>query len=157
MQRITPFLWFDDKAEEAMNFYVSIFKDSKTVTVTRYGEGGPGPKGTVMTATFQLDGQEFMALNGGPHFKFTEAISLFVNCETQDEVDEFWEKLSEGGEESRCGWLKDKYGLSWQIVPSVLGEMLQDKDPEKSKRVMEAMLQMDKIDIKTLKQAYERQ
>ena len=157
MQKITPFLWFDDKAEEAMNFYVSIFKNSKIVSVTRYGEGGPGPKGTVMTATFQLDGQEFMALNGGPHFKFTEAISFFVNCETQEEVDEFWEKLSEGGEKSRCGWLKDKYGLSWQIVPTVLGEMLQDKDAEKSKRVMKAMLQMDKIDIKTLKQAYERQ
>jgi predicted 3-demethylubiquinone-9 3-methyltransferase (glyoxalase superfamily) len=157
MQKITPFLWFDSKAEEAMNFYISIFKDSKIVSVTRYGEGGPGPKGTVMTATFQLDGQEFMALNGGPHFKFTEAISFFVNCETQQEVDELWEKLSEGGEKSRCGWLKDKYGLSWQIVPSVLGEMLRDKDAEKSKRVMMAMLQMDKIDIKALKQAYEQQ
>ena len=157
MQKITPFLWFDDKAEEAMNFYVSVFKNSKIVSVRRYGEGGPGPKGTVMTGTFQLDGQEFMALNGGPHFRFTEAISLFVNCETQDEVDEFWEKLSEGGEKSRCGWLKDKYGLSWQIIPSVLGEMLQDKDAEKSRKVMEAMLQMDKIDIKTLKQAYDQE
>jgi predicted 3-demethylubiquinone-9 3-methyltransferase (glyoxalase superfamily) len=157
MQKIAPFLWFDDKAEEAMNFYVSIFKNSKIVSVTRYGVGGPGPQGTVMTARFQLDGQEFMALNGGPHFKFTEAISLFVNCETQQEVDELWEKLSEGGQKSRCGWLKDKYGLSWQIVPSVLGEMLRDKDAEKSKRVMMAMLQMDKIDIGTLKQAYEQQ
>ncbi len=157
MQKITPFLWFDNNAQEAMNFYVSIFKNSKIVSVSRYGEAGPGPKGTLMTATFQLEGQEFMALNGGPHFKFTEAISLFVNCETQEEVDEFWEKLSEGGVESRCGWLKDKYGLSWQIVPTVLGEMMQDKDPENSKRVMEAMLQMDKIDIKALKQAYEQQ
>ena len=157
MQKITPFLWFDNNAEQAMNFYVSIFKNSKVVSVSRYGETGPGPKGTLMTATFQLEGQEFMALNGGPHFKFTEAISLFVNCETQEEVDEFWEKLSEGGVESRCGWLKDKYGLSWQIVPTVLGEMMQDKDPENSKRVMEAMLQMDKIDIKALKQAYEQQ
>jgi len=126
------------------------------VSVARYGEAGPGPKGTVMTGTFQLDGQEFMALNGGPHFKFTEAISLFVNCETQEEVDELWEKLSEGGEEGQCGWLKDKYGLSWQIVPSVLGKMLQDKDPEKSQRVMKAMLQMHKIDIERLKQAYDR-
>jgi len=154
MQKITPFLWFDGKAEEAMNFYISIFRNSKIGSVTRYGEAGPGPKGTVMTATFQLDGQEFIALNGGPHFKFTEAISFLVNCETQEEVDELWVKLSEGGEKGRCGWLKDKYGLSWQIVPTVLGEILKDKDPEKSKRVMEAMLQMDKIDIKSLKQAY---
>jgi len=154
--KITPFLWFDNQAEEAMNFYTSIFKNSKIGNVTRYGEGGPGPKGTVITATFQLDGQEFMALNGGPQFTFTEAISFFVNCETQQEVDELWEKLSEGGEKSRCGWLKDKYGLSWQIVPTALGEMLNDKDPEKSKRVMMAMLKMDKIDIKTLKQAYEQ-
>ena len=155
MQKITPFLWFDDKAEEAMNFYTSIFKNSKIGRVSRYGEAGPGPKGTVMTATFQLDGQAFMALNGGPQFKFTEAVSFFVNCETQEEVDELWEKLSQGGEKSRCGWLKDKYGLSWQIIPSALGQMLQDKDAEKSMRVMNAMLQMDKIDIKTLKQAYE--
>jgi predicted 3-demethylubiquinone-9 3-methyltransferase (glyoxalase superfamily) len=155
MQRITTFLWFDDNAEEAMNFYLSVFRNSKVVGVSRYGEAGPGPKGSVMVATFQLDGQEFMALNGGPHFKFTEAISLLVNCETQEEVDRFWEKLSDGGEKSQCGWLKDKYGLSWQIVPTVLGEMMQDKDPEKTKRVMEAMLQMDKLDIKTLKQAYE--
>ena len=156
MQKITPFLWFDDKAEEAMNFYISIFRNSKIVSVTRYGEAGPGPKGRVMTATFQLDGQEFIALNGGSQFKFTEAISFVVNCETQEEVDEFWEKLSERGEKSRCGWLKDIYGVSWQVVPSALGEMLQDKDPEKSKRVIKAMLQMDKIDIKTLKQAYEQ-
>ena len=155
MQKITPFLWFDDDAEEAMRFYVSIFKNSKVVSVSRYGDEGPGPKGAVMTATFQLDGQEFIALNGGPHFKFTEAISFFVSCKTQEEVDELWEKLSEGGEKGRCGWLKDKYGLSWQIVPTVLGEMLRDEDPEKSRRVMKAMLQMDKIDIKTLKQAYE--
>jgi predicted 3-demethylubiquinone-9 3-methyltransferase (glyoxalase superfamily) len=155
MQKITPFLWFDNKAEEAMNFYVSVFKNSKVGRVTRYGEAGPGPKGTVMSATFQLDGQDFLALNGGPHFTFTPAISFFVNCETQQEVDELWEKLSEGGKKDRCGWLKDKYGLSWQIIPSVLGRLLQDKDPEKSKRVMQAMLQMDKIDIERLKQAYE--
>ena len=157
MQKITPFLWFNDNAEEAMNFYISIFKDSNVLSVARYGEAGPSPKGTVMTAKFQLDGQEFVALNGGPHFKFTEAISLVVNCGTQEEVDEFWEKLSEGGEKSRCGWLKDKYGLSWQIVPTVLAELFQDNDAEKSKRVMEAMLQMDKLDIKTLKQAYQGQ
>lgn len=157
MQKITPFLWFDGKAEEAMNFYVSIFRNSEIANVVRYGEAGPGPKGMVMTGTFQLDGQEFVALNGGPQFKFTEAISFWVRCETQEEIDEMWEKLSAGGEKGRCGWLKDKYGLSRQIVPPVLGEMLQDKDPEKSKRVMMAMLQMDKIDIKTLKQAYERQ
>jgi len=148
MQKITPFLWFDSKAEEAMNFYLSIFKNSKVGRVTRYGEGGPGPKGTVMSATFQLEGQEFMALNGGPQFTFTPAISFFVNCE-------LWQKLSEGGKKDRCGWLKDKYGLSWQIIPSALGKMLGDKDPEKSKRVMEAMLQMDKIDIKRLQEAYE--
>ncbi len=157
MQKITPFLWFDDKAEEAMNFYVSIFKNSKVLSVTRYGEVGPGPKGTVMTASFQLDGQEFIALNAGPRFKFTEAISFVVNCKTQEEIDEFWEKLSEGGEKSRCGWLKDKYGLSWQVVPTVLGELYGDKDPEKSNRVMQAMLQMDKFDIKTLQQAYDQQ
>ena len=157
MQKITPFLWFDGKAEEAMNFYTSIFKNSKIGRITRYGDAGPGPKGAVMSATFQLDGQEFMALNGGPQFKFTEAISFFVNCETQEEVDELWEKLSEGGQKSRCGWLKDKYGLSWQIIPSALGKMLGDKDPEKSQRVMKAILQMDKIDIKRLEQAYKQQ
>jgi len=156
MQKITPFLWFDDKAEEAMNFYLSIFKNSKRGRISRYGEAGPGPKGAVMVVTFQLDGQEFMALNGGPHFKFTEAISLLVNCETQDEVDALWEKLSEGGAKGQCGWLKDKYGLSWQIVPTALGEMMSDPDPEKSKRVMNAMLQMKKLDINILKQAYEQ-
>ena len=156
MKKITPFLWFDGKAEEAMNFYVSIFKNSKIGSVTRYGEAGPGPKGTVMSATFQLDGQDFFALNGGPHFTFSPAVSFFVNCETQQEVDELWEKLSEGGEKQRCGWLKDKYGLSWQIIPSALSEMLHDKDAAKSGRVMKAMLQMDKIDIKGLKQAYDQ-
>jgi predicted 3-demethylubiquinone-9 3-methyltransferase (glyoxalase superfamily) len=155
MQKITPFLWFDDNAEEAMNFYVSVFKNSKIGRVTRYGETGPGPKGKVMTGTFELRGQEFMALNGGPQFKFTEAISFFVNCETQEEVDELWEKLSKGGEKGRCGWLKDKFGLSWQIVPTALGKMLSDADPAKSQRVMKAMLQMDKIDIARLKQAYD--
>jgi predicted 3-demethylubiquinone-9 3-methyltransferase (glyoxalase superfamily) len=154
MQKITPFLWFNDKAEEAANFYVSIFKNSKIGTITRFGEGGPAPKGTVMTVTFQLDGQEFFALNGGPLFTFTEAISLFVNCETQQEVDELWEKLSAGGEKSRCGWLKDKYGLSWQIIPSVLNKMLQDRGAGNSKKVWEAMFKMDKIDIKTLQEAY---
>jgi predicted 3-demethylubiquinone-9 3-methyltransferase (glyoxalase superfamily) len=156
MQKITPFLWFDNNAEEAVNFYVSIFKNSQVLNVARYGESGPGPSGTVMTITFQLEGQEFIALNGGPQFTFTEAISFSVNCDTQDEVDDFWEKLSEGGEKSRCGWLKDKYGLSWQVTPVILGEMLQDKDPERSKRVMEAMLQMDKIDIQALRKAYEQ-
>jgi predicted 3-demethylubiquinone-9 3-methyltransferase (glyoxalase superfamily) len=156
MQKITPFLWFDGKAEEAMNFYVSIFKNSKVVRVTRYGEAGPGPKGTVMSATFQLEGQDFYALNGGPQYSFTPAISFFVSCETQQEVDELWEKLSAGGRKDRCGWLQDKYGLSWQIIPSVLGKLLQDKDPEKAKRVMQAMLQMSKIDIKGLQQAYDR-
>ena len=155
MKKITPFLWFDNNAEEAMHFYVSIFKNSEVLSVTRYGEAGPGPSGSVMTATFQLDGLELIALNGGPHFKFTEAISLSVNCETQEEVDELWEKLSEGGETGRCGWLKDKFGLSWQVNPRVLGELLGDKDPEKAKRVMAAMLQMDKIDIDTLRKAYE--
>jgi predicted 3-demethylubiquinone-9 3-methyltransferase (glyoxalase superfamily) len=154
MQKITPFLWFDDKAEEAMNFYTSIFKNSKIGSVSRYGEAGPGQAGTVMSAAFELDGQEFMALNGGPHFTFTPAISFFVHCETQAEVDELWDRLSEGGEEGQCGWLMDKYGLSWQIVPSVLGELLGDKDPEKSQRVMHAMLQMKKIDIAQLKLAY---
>jgi predicted 3-demethylubiquinone-9 3-methyltransferase (glyoxalase superfamily) len=148
MQKITPFLWFDNQAEEAMNFYVSVFNNSKILSVT------PGPNGTVMTATFELNGQEFFALNGGPLFKFTEAISFFVDCKTQEEVDELWEKLSEGGEKGQCGWLKDKYGLSWQIVPTVLGELLGDKDPEKANRVMQAMLKMGKIDVKMLQQAY---
>lgn len=156
MQKITPFLWFDGKADEAMNFYVSIFKNSKVVSISRYGEAGPGTKGSVMGATFELDGQRFFALNGGPEFNFTPAISFFVNCETQREVDELWEKLSAGGEKQRCGWLKDKYGLSWQIVPTVLGELLQDNDPAKSQRTMKAMLQMDKLDIQRLKDAHDR-
>jgi predicted 3-demethylubiquinone-9 3-methyltransferase (glyoxalase superfamily) len=155
MQKIRPFLWFDNQAEEAMNFYVSIFKNSKVGKVSRYGDAGPGPKGTVMSATFQLEGQEFMALNGGPLFHFTEAISFFVDCKTQEEVDDLWGKLTAGGQPSRCGWLKDKFGLSWQIIPSALMEMLQDKDPQKSNRVMQAMLQMSKIDIAGLKRAYE--
>lgn len=161
MQKITPFLWFDDKAEEAVNFYTSIFKNSKITGAARYDEAGAQasgrPAGSVMTMTFQLAGQDFMALNGGPVFKFTEALSLLVDCQTQAEVDELWEKLSAGGEPGRCGWLKDKYGVSWQIVPTALGQMLQDKDHEKAKRVMQAMLQMDKIDIAGLKQAYEQQ
>jgi predicted 3-demethylubiquinone-9 3-methyltransferase (glyoxalase superfamily) len=155
-QKILPFLWFDNQAEEAARFYTSIFKGSEIGSISRYGDEGPGPAGTAMTVTFRLDGQEFMALNGGPEFKFTEAISFFVNCETQEEVDELWEKLSAGGQEGQCGWLKDRYGLSWQIVPTALGEMLQDRDPERAKRVMSAMLQMNKIDIRTLKQAYEQ-
>lgn len=153
MQKITPFLWFDTQAEAAMHFYVSIFKNSKIGNISRYGDAGPGPKGSVMTASFELDGQPFTALNGGPHFKFSEAVSLYVNCETQAEVDELWEKLSEGGEKSQCGWLKDKFGLSWQIVPSTLAELMSDPDPRKSKRVMEAMLQMSKLDIAKLKEA----
>lgn len=157
MQKIKTFLWFDNQAEEAVKFYTSIFKNSKIETISRYGDAGPGPKGTVMVATFQLEGQEFMALNGGPYFKFTEAISLLVNCETQQEIDEYWEKLSEGGQESQCGWLKDKYGLSWQIVPTALGKLLTDPDGEKSQRVMKAMLQMSKIDLNRLQQAYQQQ
>ncbi len=155
MQKITPFLWFDSNAEEAMNFSVSIFKNSKIVSVKRYGEAGPGPKGAVMGATFELDGQQFHALNGGPIFAFTPAISLFVSCETQQEVDDLWERLSAGGEKQRCGWLKDKFGLSWQIVPSILGDLLGSKDAEKSSRAMKAMLQMDKLDIEGLKRAYD--
>ena len=155
-QKITTFLWFDGNAEQAANHYTSIFKSSKILSVTRHGEGGPAPKGTVMTVNFELEGQEFIALNGGPHFKFTEAISLLVNCDTQKEVDELWSKLTAGGEEGQCGWLKDKFGLSWQIIPSVLLKMMADKDAEKSKRVMEAMLQMSKIDINKLRQAYEQ-
>jgi predicted 3-demethylubiquinone-9 3-methyltransferase (glyoxalase superfamily) len=150
MEKITPFLWFDGNAEEAMNFYSSIFKKSKVHRVTRFG-----PEQKMMSATFELEGQHFMALNGGPMFRFTEAISLFVNCEIQEEVDEFWEKLSAGGQKSRCGWLKDKYGLSWQIIPSALGRLMGDKDPRKAKSVMEAMLTMDKIDIQRLQQAYD--
>ncbi len=156
MQKIRTFLWFDDKAEEAMHFYVSIFKHSKAGRVSRYGDAGPGPKGSAMTVTFELEGQEFMALNGGPHFKFSPAISLFVDCENQQEVDDLWAKLSAGGKTDRCGWLTDKYGLSWQIIPRALGEMLSDPDPAKSQRVMKAMLQMDKIDVPRLKQAFEQ-
>jgi predicted 3-demethylubiquinone-9 3-methyltransferase (glyoxalase superfamily) len=159
MQKITPFLWFDNKAEEAAKFYVSIFRNSKIGDISRYGDAGAEvsgrPKGTVMVVTFQLDGQEFLALNGGPQFKFTEAISLVVSCDTQQEIDGLWEKLSEGGAKNQCGWLKDKYGLSWQIVPTVLGKLMQDKDAEKANRVTKAMLQMHKIDIKLLKQAYD--
>jgi predicted 3-demethylubiquinone-9 3-methyltransferase (glyoxalase superfamily) len=156
MKEITPFLWFDENAEEAMNFYTSIFPDSTVLDVTRYGEAGPGTPGTVMSATFRLRGQEFMALNGGPEFTFTEAISFFVGCETQGEVDELWEKLSEGGEQQQCGWIKDRYGLSWQVVPIRLGELLSDPDPARSERVMAAMLKMGKIDIEGLQQAYDQ-
>lgn len=156
MQKITPFLWFDHQAEEAMNFYVSIFKNSRIISLTRYGEGGPGPAGEVMTGTFELEGQEFMALNGGPDHQFSEAISFFVDCKTQEEVDELWNKLTQDGEEGPCGWLKDKFGVSWQIIPTVLGELLGDPDPAKSQRVMQAMLQMKKIDIKTLQEAHEQ-
>ena len=156
MQKITPFLWFDNQAEEAMDFYTSVFKNSRVLNLSRYGEGGPGPKGSVMTATFEINGQELTALNGGPaHFGFTEAISFFVNCESQEEVDYLWEKLTQGGEPGPCGWLKDKYGLSWQIVPAALGEMLGDKDPVKSQRVMQAMLKMSKLDVAELERAYE--
>ncbi len=154
MQKITPYLWFDNQAEEAINFYVSLFKDSKILNVSRYQVDAPESPGMVLTATFQLAGQEFVALNGGPHFKFNEAISLFVNCETQEEVDELWEKLSAGGAEQPCGWLKDRFGLSWQIIPSALGEMLGDPDPKKAQNVMRAMLQMRKIDIAALRRAY---
>jgi predicted 3-demethylubiquinone-9 3-methyltransferase (glyoxalase superfamily) len=160
MQKITPFLWFDRNAEEAMKFYTSIFKNSKIMNLRRYDEAGATatgmPKGTVMTGTFELQGQQFMALNGGPHFKFSEAISFFVDCETQEEVDELWERLSEGGEQGQCGWLKDKFGVSWQIIPTILGKLLNDPDPKKSQRVMNAMLQMTKLDIRGLKQAYEQ-
>jgi predicted 3-demethylubiquinone-9 3-methyltransferase (glyoxalase superfamily) len=156
MQKIHPFLWFDNQAEEAMNFYVSIFRNSKIGKVVRYGDAGPGPKGSVMTATFELEGQQFTALNGGPHFKFNEAISFVVDCKSQEDVDELWEKLTAGGgQPGQCAWLKDKFGLSWQIVPSALVELLSDPDPQKSKRVMEAMLKMTKIDIAKLKQAYQ--
>lgn len=156
MQKITTFLTYNDQAEEAVNFYVSTFKNSQVTSISRYGEGATIPAGTVMSASFVLEGQEFMALNGGPHFTFTEGISLFVNCETQEEVDELWEKLSEGGEKGQCGWLKDRFGVSWQIIPTALGEMLQDEDPQKAQNVMQAMLQMTKIDIEALRRAYEQ-
>jgi predicted 3-demethylubiquinone-9 3-methyltransferase (glyoxalase superfamily) len=156
MQKITPFLWFNDQAEEAARFYTSLFKNSKIVSISRYGDAGPRPKGLALTVSFQLNGQDFTALNGGPEYKFTEAISFYVDCKTQEEVDELWEKLSEGGEEGPCGWLKDKYGLSWQIVPTILSELLNDHNAEKANRVMQAMLKMSKIDIAKLKQAYEQ-
>jgi len=155
VQKITPFLWFDHQAEEAARFYVSTVKNSKIVSVARYGDAGPGPKGGVMTVVFELSGQQFIALNGGPQFRFTEAVSFVINCETQQEVDELWEKLSSGGRKDRCGWLKDKFGLSWQIVPTILGRLMQDKDSEKSKRVMQVMLKMDKLNIEGLQQAYD--
>jgi predicted 3-demethylubiquinone-9 3-methyltransferase (glyoxalase superfamily) len=153
-QKITPFLWFDDQAEEAVKFYTSIFKNSKTLHVSRYSDSGPGPKGSVMTISFELDGQQYTALNGGPHFKFTEAISLVVNCETQEEIDHFWNRLAEGGQEVQCGWLKDRYGLSWQIVPTMLGELMSG-DAGRSNRVMQALMQMKKLEIAGLQKAYE--
>jgi predicted 3-demethylubiquinone-9 3-methyltransferase (glyoxalase superfamily) len=154
MQKIVPFLWFDGKAEEAMKFYTSIFKNSKIGNVMYYGEAGPGPKGSVLSATFQLEGVEFTALNGGPAFQFTPAISFFVHCATQAEIDDLWDKLSAGGQIQQCGWLQDRYGVSWQIVPSVLGDMLQDKDRQRANRVMQAMLRMIKLDIAELERAY---
>ena len=153
MPKITPFLWFNDQAEAAMNFYVSIFKNSKAGSVTRYGDAGPGPKGSVMTANFQLEGLDFTALNGGPQFPFTEAVSFVVHCETQQEIDHYWDKLTAGGKPVQCGWLKDKFGLSWQVVPDVLPRLLKDPDPRKAQRVMKAMLHMVKIDIARLQQA----
>jgi predicted 3-demethylubiquinone-9 3-methyltransferase (glyoxalase superfamily) len=155
MRKITPFLWFDGNAEQAVHFYASIFKDSKIGTVMRYGDAGPGPKGSVMTVAFELNGQEFIGLNGGPTYKFTPAVSFMVHCETQEEVDEYWDKLSEGGAPNVCGWLQDKYGLSWQIVPTALLRMLEDKDPAKSNRVMQAMMKMTKLDISELQAAYD--
>jgi predicted 3-demethylubiquinone-9 3-methyltransferase (glyoxalase superfamily) len=156
VQKITPFLWFDNQAEEAVNFYISLFKNSKVNTTKRYGDAGPGRKGSVMIVSFQLEGQDFIALNGGPSFKFTPALSLYVDCETQDEVDQLWEKLSAGGRKDRCGWLQDKYGLSWQIIPRALQQLMGDPDPNKSASVMKAMLRMDKIDIEALKRAHEK-
>jgi len=155
-QKITPFLWYDNQAEEAANFYVSIFKNSRILGVTRYGKSGPGPEGTVLTAAFKLEGQKFTALNGGPRFTFNESVSFVVNCETQEEIDYFWEKLSsDGGQESQCGWLKDKFGLSWQVVPTILPELITSKDAKKSERVMQALMQMKKLDLAKLKQAGE--
>jgi predicted 3-demethylubiquinone-9 3-methyltransferase (glyoxalase superfamily) len=156
MQKLSTCLWFDGKAEEAMNFYTSIFKNSKKGKISRYGDGAPFPKGTVMVATFELLGHDFMALNGGPQFTFSPAISFLVNCETQEEVDEFWEKLSAGGEKVQCGWLKDKYGVSWQIVPTILAQLMSDKDAAKTQRVMQALMQMKKLDIQKLQDAYDR-
>ena len=154
-QQITPFLWFDDNADKAVNFYLSIFKDSRLLDTKRYGETGPGPKGTIMTATFELNGQQFIALNGGPRYKFTEAVSFVVKCETQEEIDYYWDKLLDGGEPQRCGWLKDRFGLSWQIVPAQLSELFGGNDPQRAGRVMQAMMQMVKFDIAKLKQAYD--
>jgi predicted 3-demethylubiquinone-9 3-methyltransferase (glyoxalase superfamily) len=153
MQKISPFLWFDDQAEQAASLYTSVFRDSRIISIARYGEAGPGPKGQAMTVSFQLEGQDFTALNGGPAFKFTPAISLFVNCGTQDEVDGLWERLSEGGKEGQCGWLEDRFGVSWQIVPAVLAELLSGSDPKRVQRVMEAMLRMTKLDIAGLEKA----
>lgn len=155
MQKISPFLWFDTRAEEAANFYISIFANSKILSVSRYGEAGPGQAGSVMTVSFALDGTEFTALNGGPEYKFTEAISFYVDCQSQDEVDHLWSRLAEGGEEGPCGWLKDKFGVSWQIVPAALMDMLHDPDPEKARRVTQAMFTMKKLDIAALQAAYE--
>lgn len=155
MQKITTFLWFNDKAEEAANFYVSLFPNSKIDSISRNGDAGPGPKGSVLTVNFQLEGQKFIALNGGPHFSFTPAISLFVNCESQAEVDRLWDKLSEGGKKDRCGWLRDRYGLSWQIIPVMLMQLMSDPDKQKAGRVMKAMLEMDKIDVQKLEAAAE--
>jgi predicted 3-demethylubiquinone-9 3-methyltransferase (glyoxalase superfamily) len=155
-QRITPFLWFDGQAEEAANFYTSIFENSRILDIARYGEAGPGAKGAVMTISFELEGQKFVGLNGGPHYKFTPAISFYISCQTQEEVDYFWNQLLEGGKPSQCGWLTDKFGVSWQVVPDALIEFLQDEDREKAQRVMQAMLQMVKIDINKLKKAYEQ-
>src|SRR5215467_14494025 len=156
MQKITTFLWFDNQAEEAANFYASVFKNSKITTVARYGDAGPGPRGSVMIVKFQLDGQEFIALNGGPTFKFTPAVSLYVDCESQQEVDQLWDRLSDGGRKDRCGWLQDRYGLSWQIIPKALQQLMSDPDPKRSQSVMKAMLQMDKIDINKLQEAHDR-
>lgn len=155
MQKITPCLWFDTQGEEAAQFYISVFRNSKILNISRYGEAGPGPEGQVLTVSIELDGQEFTALNGGPEFKFTEAVSLQVSCDSQDEVDRFWNTLSDGGEQGPCGWLKDKYGLSWQIVPSILGELLSGPDARRSQQAMKAMLQMKKLDIRALQEAYD--
>jgi predicted 3-demethylubiquinone-9 3-methyltransferase (glyoxalase superfamily) len=156
MQKITPFLWFDSEAEEAMNFYVSIFKDSKVNKVTRYGEAGPGTPGSVMSAEFTLNGTDFYALNGGPVFKFSPATSFFIHCETQEEVDHYWNKLGKGGKPNQCGWLDDKFGVTWQVVPDALGTYLNDPDKKKAKNVMQAMMKMTKLDIAKLKEAYEQ-
>ena len=157
MQKIAPFLWFDDAAEEAVNFYVSLFPDSKIVSLSRYGEGGPGPAGQVMSVTFELHGQSFMALNGGPHYVINPAISFFVSCDSQEEVDELWGKLLDGGEAQQCGWITDRFGVTWQIIPTALGDLMGDPDPQKSQRVMAAMLQMVKIDVQGLQQAYDQE